>query len=165
MILQSAEDIKHELSRFCNPIVGLTCGCFDIIHAGHVDFIEMAKDECDILLVLVNTDESVKELKGNNRPIIPFEQRIKIVNAIKGVDYTAPLPDKSPARLIKFIKPNVYIKGGDYTEAQLKSAPIVRAYDGKIVIIPFITDISTTQIINKIRELYSNDFIGEQYYE
>ena len=128
-----------------------TNGCFDIIHAGHVDYLEKAKSYGDILVVGLNSDDSVKRLKGKDRPINPQEHRKKVLEALKPVDLVIIFDEDTPERLIKEVKPDILVKGGDYTINTIVGADFVMSYGGQVKIIDFVYDISTTKILEKAR--------------
>ena len=128
-----------------------TNGCFDIIHAGHVDYLEKAKALGDVLVVGLNSDSSVKRLKGKDRPINPVEYRKKVLEALKPVDLVIVFEEDTPENLIKQVKPDILVKGGDYTVDTIVGADFVQSYGGKVVIIDFVYDISTTKIAQKIK--------------
>jgi len=127
-----------------------TNGCFDILHRGHITYLAQAKALGDILIVGVNSDESVKLLKGPDRPINSLEDRMHILAALDCVDHVVSFGEKTPIDLIQIVKPDVYVKGGDYTKASLPEAPIVEKLGGTVEILPYIKDRSTTAVINKI---------------
>ena len=131
-----------------------TNGCFDIIHAGHVDYLERAKKLGDILVVGLNSDDSVKRIKGKKRPINPQEQRAKVLSSLKPVDYVVIFEEDTPEKLIKAIKPDVLVKGGDWPIEKIVGKEFVESYGGKVLTIPFTYNVSTTEIIKKIVELY-----------
>lgn len=131
-----------------------TNGCFDIIHAGHVDYLERAKKLGDILVVGLNSDNSVKRIKGKKRPINPQEQRAKVLSSLKPVDYVVIFEEDTPEKLIKAIKPDVLVKGGDWPIEKIVGKEFVESYGGKVLTIPFTYNVSTTEIIKKIVELY-----------
>jgi rfaE bifunctional protein nucleotidyltransferase chain/domain len=128
-----------------------TNGCFDIIHAGHVDYLEKAKSLGDFLVVGLNSDESVKRLKGPTRPVNPVEQRKKVLQALKPVDLVIVFEEDTPERLIKEIKPDVLVKGGDWKIENIVGADFVMSYGGKVCTIDFVYDTSTTKIIEKVK--------------
>lgn len=147
-------DIKEEILRLkkdCKKIV-FTNGCFDIIHAGHIAYLNEAKKLGDILIVGVNSDESVKRLKGQNRPIISEKDRAYIVANIKSVDYAVIFNEDTPYNLIKEIKPDFLVKGGDYNEKNVIGSDIVKSSGGKLVLIKFIEGKSTSSIIKTIQD-------------
>ena len=128
-----------------------TNGCFDIIHAGHVDYLEKAKSLGDFLVVGLNSDESVKRLKGPSRPVNPVDQRKKVLEALKPVDLVVVFEEDTPERLIKEIKPDVLVKGGDWKIENIVGADFVMSYGGKVYTIDFVYDTSTTKIIEKVK--------------
>ncbi len=130
--------------------VGYTSGVFDILHPGHVDYLEKARAECDCLIVGVNSDSSVRGNKGELRPINSEESRARVVAALSFVDFVFIFSEKNNNKNIETLKPDLYIKAGDYSKSSLSSAPLVEAYGGKIILIPTLSGYSTTSIINKI---------------
>jgi rfaE bifunctional protein nucleotidyltransferase chain/domain len=145
-------DIIEKVRKEGKKIV-FTNGCFDIIHAGHVDYLEKAKSLGDFLVVGLNSDESIRRLKGKDRPINPQEHRKKVLSALKPVDLVIIFDEDTPERLIKEIKPDVLVKGGDWKVENIVGADFVKSYGGKVLTIDFVYDTSTTKIISKIRSL------------
>ena len=131
-----------------NPIIVFTNGCFDILHIGHIRLLQKAKAEGDILIVGLNSDTSVRMIKGKNRPIIPEEQRAEMLKALECVDHVVIFPEISPLRLISRLRPDVLVKGEDWKERDIIGRELVK----KIVRIPLEECMSTTDIIEKIRE-------------
>lgn len=129
-----------------------TNGCFDIIHAGHVDYLEKAKSLGDVLIVGLNSDESVRRIKGKDRPVNLQQHRKKVLEALKPVDLVIIFDEDTPERLIKLVRPDVLVKGGDWSIENIVGADFVRSYGGKVVTIDFVYDISTTKIIEKARK-------------
>ncbi|HRR96110.1 MAG TPA: D-glycero-beta-D-manno-heptose 1-phosphate adenylyltransferase [Candidatus Ratteibacteria bacterium] len=142
--------IVKELKRENKKIV-FTNGCFDIIHSGHIKLLKKAKQLGDVVIVGINKDSSIKKIKGKNRPILNENQRIEIISAIEFVDYVVPFGQTTPEKLIKIIKPDILIKGGDYKKEDVVGKDIVEKYGGKVYIFPLIGNISTTNIIKKIK--------------
>ena len=132
--------------------VVFTNGCFDILHRGHVTYLNEAKRQGDILVVGVNSDASVKKLKGESRPINSEYDRAFVLDGLKAVDYTVIFGEDTPEDLIACLKPSVHVKGGDYKKEDLPETKIVESYGGKVVILNFVEGKSTTNIINKINE-------------
>jgi glycerol-3-phosphate cytidylyltransferase len=128
-----------------------TNGCFDIIHAGHVRYLRQAKNLGDCLIVGLNSDSSVKKLKGEDRPINNECDRAEVLGELKAVDYVVIFEELTAEKIIAALKPDIYAKGGDYTPQSLPEAPVVAAYGGEIKILPFVDGKSTTGIINKIK--------------
>ena len=131
-----------------------TNGCFDILHRGHINYLNQAKALGDVLIVGLNTDASVKRLKGPSRPINPLEDRAQVLAALSCVDLIVPFEGDTPRDLIRVIKPDVFVKGGDYTREKLPEAELVEELGGKVHILPYLDDHSTTSIIERIRKLY-----------
>ncbi|NJO04119.1 MAG: D-glycero-beta-D-manno-heptose 1-phosphate adenylyltransferase [Chloroflexaceae bacterium] len=128
-----------------------TNGCFDILHRGHVTFLSQAKALGDVLIVGINTDESVQRLKGPNRPINPLEDRVQVLAALSCVDNIVDFSEDTPIDLIEQVRPDVFVKGGDYTREQLPEAAHVERYGGTVHILPYLTDRSTTSVIERIQ--------------
>lgn len=131
-----------------------TNGCFDIFHAGHVQCLEHAKSRGDLLIVAVNSDESVKRVKGEKRPIIPEEQRLRVVAGLECVDYVIKFDEDTPYALIMMIKPDVLIKGGDWDSKNIVGSDIVKSHGGEIVLVDYEVATSSTQIIGNIVNRY-----------
>jgi D-beta-D-heptose 7-phosphate kinase/D-beta-D-heptose 1-phosphate adenosyltransferase len=129
----------------------MTNGCFDILHAGHVRYLEKARREGDRLIVAVNDDRSVRRLKGASRPVNLLEQRMVVLAALSAVDWVVPFSEDTPERLICEVRPDVLVKGGDYRPEQIAGSECVRAHGGEVVIVDFIPGCSTTQIIEAAR--------------
>ncbi len=140
---------NRELGR----TIVFTNGCFDIIHAGHVDYLEKAKSFGDILIVGVNSDESVKRIKGNKRPIVPQDFRVRVLLGLKCVDAVALFEEDTPYELIKAVKPDVLVKGADW---ELKDI-VGKEFSKRVERIEFSYDISTSKIIDRILNVYSKD--------
>lgn len=128
--------------------VVFTNGCFDVLHAGHIDLLQYAKTKGDILVVGLNTDDSIRRLKGKNRPVNNLEMRIKVLSAINDVDYIVCFSDDTPEKIIREIKPNVLIKGGDYSLENIVGADFVQQYGGIVESMPFHYHSSTTKILS-----------------
>ncbi len=135
-------------------VVGYTSGVFDLLHAGHVDYLAKAKEHCDLLLVGVNADSSVKALKGELRPVNGEQERAEVVAALESVDGVFLFSDENNNKNVELLKPELYLKAGDYTKEQLSSTPLVESYGGRVEIIPFRQGLSTTRTIDKIVSHY-----------
>ncbi len=131
--------------------VVFTNGCFDIVHRGHVTYLSQAKALGDVLIVGLNSDESVRRLKGQDRPVNGFEDRAQVLAALSSVDHVVPFEDDTPEALIRLIGPDVYAKGGDYSVETLPEAPLVQALGGEVRLLPYVEGNSTTTIIDQIR--------------
>jgi rfaE bifunctional protein nucleotidyltransferase chain/domain len=135
--------------RSMDKKICFTNGCFDIIHAGHVTYLMKAKRLGDILIVGLNSDESVRRLKGNSRPINDQSDRAFVLSALKPVDYVVIFDQDTPYELVDLIKPDIIVKGGDYTPETVVGADIVTQKGGEVVIIPLVEGKSTTKIVEK----------------
>jgi D-glycero-beta-D-manno-heptose 1-phosphate adenylyltransferase len=125
-------------------------GVFDVLHVGHVRYLQGAAAVADVLVVAVNGDDSVRMLKGEGRPLTKESERAEIVAAIRGVAYVTIFHEKSPARLLQALKPDFQCKGTDYTPDSVPEADVVRAYGGKVVIVGDPKDHSTTEILRRM---------------
>lgn len=130
-----------------------TNGCFDILHVGHVRYLQKTKSFADYSIVLLNSDSSVKSIKGPDRPINNERDRAEVLCALSCVDYVVIFEEDSPGSLLDEIKPDVYTKGGDYTMETLPEADIMRKNNTKVEFITFVEGKSTTETINKINKL------------
>lgn len=127
-----------------------TNGCFDILHSGHVSYLNRAKALGDILIIGVNSDVSVSRLKGSSRPINPLLDRIQVLSGLGCVDHLVSFDDDTPSNLIRMVRPDVYVKGGDYSKETLPEASVVEQLGGVVQILPFVENRSTTSIIERI---------------
>jgi rfaE bifunctional protein nucleotidyltransferase chain/domain len=145
---------RENLRRAGKKLV-VTNGCFDLLHLGHVTYLENARNHGDVLLIGVNSDESVRELKGPNRPINNEKDRALVLAALQSVDAVLIFPEKAATNFLSLAQPDIYIKGGDYTLETLNQEERrnVEQAGGKIVIIPFVPGKSTTGILEKISRL------------
>ena len=129
-----------------------TNGCFDILHAGHVHYLKTARKLGDILIVGLNTDASVKKIKGKNRPVNNEKYRAEVLAGLEAVDFVVFFEEETPLNLIKEIRPDILVKGADWEESKIVGADFVKSYGGKVVRIPFQYNVSTTSIIEKIKK-------------
>jgi rfaE bifunctional protein nucleotidyltransferase chain/domain len=152
-ILKS-DGLKSQLAvwRFQNKKIVFTNGCFDIIHAGHIDYLSKAKDLGDKLFIGLNTDDSVRRLKGENRPVNDENARAIILAALQFVDAVVLFNEDTPYELIKTVQPDILVKGSDYKPEDIVGADIVLAKGGEIKTIDFLEGYSTSSIIERIRE-------------
>lgn len=152
--LKTVEELKSlvEFRRKKRQKMVFTNGCFDILHAGHVDYLEKARTLGDFLVVGVNSDLSVKKIKGPERPINNEVFRVKTLSGLECVDYIILFDEETPEMLIKELKPDILVKGADWEEEKIVGASFVKSYGGKVVRIEFNYDISTTKIIEKIKQ-------------
>ena len=146
---------KERIEDFCATLreagqrVVFTNGCFDILHAGHVRYLEAARALGDCLVLGLNTDASVRRLKGETRPVNTELDRAAVVGALVAVDYVVLFDEPTAEMLIEKVRPAVYAKGGDYTRETLPEARIVEAYGGEVALVPLVAGKSTTGIIEK----------------
>lgn len=133
----------------------VTNGCFDILHVGHIRYLNSARNEGDLLLVGLNGDESIRQLKGEGRPVNSESDRALLLAALECVDAVCIFPEKRATRFLGEAQPDIYVKGGDYTLETLDpdERDTIQSARGRIVFIPFVTDRSTSNLINKIRSL------------
>jgi len=161
---------RDELIPICDElrsrgmILGFTSGAFDLLHAGHVDYLAKARSQCDVLIVALNSDASIRTYKGPDRPIVPERSRLQIVAGLASVDYVFLFDERRNAQNIEALKPHVYFKAGDYAASQLTSGALVEKFGGQIRIIPVTETISTTAIIQRILtvEGQADRFVEEQ---
>lgn len=146
---QSLSSALTECKTMGQSIV-FTNGCFDLLHVGHVAYLEEAKKLGDRLVVALNSDESVKKLKGTNRPIVNQHDRMKVIAALASVDFVTVFEDDTPYELIKMIMPDVLVKGGDWSVEQIVGSDLVLANGGEVKSLKFIEGSSTTNIEQKI---------------
>lgn len=145
---------RVELHRKREQRIVFTNGCFDILHRGHITYLNRAKALGDVLIVGLNDDDSVRRLKGSRRPINPLDDRAQVLEALSCVDYIVPFSEDTPSRLIEVVRPDIFVKGGDYTRETLPEAPLVEELGGEVHILSYLENFSTTSIIERIREAY-----------
>jgi len=135
--------------------VVFTNGCFDLLHVGHVRYLKAARELGDCLVVAINSDDSMRALKGSERPIIPEEQRAEILAALSCVDYVIIFQELDPFRLISLLQPDVLVKGGDWAPEQIVGREEVEARGGKVLSLPLVEGIGTSAIISSILNKYA----------
>ena len=146
-------EIRDKLKKENKKVV-FTNGCFDILHAGHVDYITKAKEKGDILIVAVNSDSSMKRIKGMSRPIVPQNERAFIISNLKPVDYVVIFEEDTPFEIITKLIPDILVKGEDWSIENIVGRDIVEANGGKVETIKFVNNQSTTNIIKTILERF-----------
>jgi len=154
MVLRDLGELSSLVEKLRNggKKIVFTNGCFDIIHAGHVDYLEEAKSFGDFLIVGMNSDESVRKIKGEKRPIVPEDYRARVLEGLKAVDCVFIFDDETPLKVIETVKPDVLVKGADWPLEKI----VGREFAGEVKRIPFRFDISTTKIVERIVSLYCN---------
>ncbi|MDQ3865531.1 MAG: D-glycero-beta-D-manno-heptose 1-phosphate adenylyltransferase [Actinomycetota bacterium] len=164
--LFSREERLTTLARLLPALAGrrergervvLTNGCFDILHRGHVSLLSEAKGLGDVLVVGVNTDASVRRLKGDGRPITPLEDRAALLAALSPVDFVVPFGEDTARPLVEAVRPDVYVKGADHERASLPEAVLVEQLGGEVRILPYFEERSTTGVIDRVRELVARE--------
>lgn len=139
--------------RSAGLCIGFTCGAFDLLHAGHVQYLAAAREKCQQLLVAVNSDESIRSYKSPLRPVNPWDERALVLASLESVDCVVKLEDDRPRELIHRWQPDLYIKGGDYSSGSLRSSEVVNKYGGETVFIPVEYASSTSKVIERIRTI------------
>ena len=154
--IKSQKDLKQVVSglKARGKKIVFTNGCFDLIHYGHIKYLMDAKSKGDILIVAINTDASVKKIKGRKRPIINEKDRIKTLAALESVDYAVLFGDDNPLKVIKSIKPDILVKGADWDKHKIIGGDFVASYGGRVSTIKFATGRSTTNLIKKIAQTF-----------
>jgi D-beta-D-heptose 7-phosphate kinase / D-beta-D-heptose 1-phosphate adenosyltransferase len=152
LALESLLPCLEEYRRRSQRVV-LTNGCFDILHRGHITYLNQARALGDVLDVGVNSDESIRRLKGPERPITSLEDRMQVLAALGCVDHVIAFDEDTPHRLVKAIRPHIFVKGGDYTRDRLPEAALVEELGGRVEILPLVRERSTTRLISRIREV------------
>jgi rfaE bifunctional protein nucleotidyltransferase chain/domain len=142
--------------RSSGQSIVFTNGCFDLVHAGHIEVLEKARQAGDFLIVALNTDRSVKGLKGPNRPLVTEYRRARVIGALACVDAVTFFDTPTPYELIKLLEPDVLVKGGDWKPDQIVGNDIVSSRGGKVLSIPLVPESSTTLLVEKILERYQN---------
>ncbi len=140
------EDLKKQ-----GKIIGFANGCFDIIHVGHIRYLKDAKSNCDFLIVALNTDESVKRLKGEGRPLTPLNERLEIMEAIEYVDYLTYFDEDTVEKTLRILKPDIQFKGTDYTVETVPERRVMEELGGRVMIVGDPKDHSTTEIVEKLK--------------
>jgi D-beta-D-heptose 7-phosphate kinase/D-beta-D-heptose 1-phosphate adenosyltransferase len=154
----TVERLKREGKK-----VVFTNGCFDILHAGHTRYLREARKLGDALILALNSDSSVRSIKGPMRPIVPEAERAEVVASLDSVDYVTVFDELTPLELIEFLRPDVIVKGGDWAEKDIVGAETVRKWGGRVAIMPEIEGASTTNIIDKVLQVYrSADEAGKK---
>jgi rfaE bifunctional protein nucleotidyltransferase chain/domain len=146
------ETLLAEKQHFSDQKTVFTNGCFDVLHVGHVQYLAQAKSLGDILIIGLNSDQSVKRLKGENRPVNPENARALVLAALQFVDYIVLFEEDTPYNLISQIVPDFLVKGGDYQIADIVGADVVQNHGGQVITIPFVEGFSSSNIINKMND-------------
>ncbi len=152
----SWESLKKEVDRLKREgkKVVFTNGCFDILHVGHVRYLKEAGRLGDVLVLALNSDSSVRSIKGEKRPLNPEKERAEVAAALGCVDFVTLFSEETPLRLIEFLKPHILVKGGDWAEESVVGRESAKRWGGRVVIIPQVEGASTTHVVEKILKAY-----------
>lgn len=153
--IRSKAELKAVIDRLKREgkKVIFTNGCFDILHAGHTRYLSEARKLGDVLVLALNSDRSVRALKGEMRPIVPEAERAEVLAALSAVDYVTVFDEMTPLALIEFLRPDVIVKGGDWAEKDIVGADAVRTWGGQVAVMPELEGASTTNIVEKILQV------------
>jgi rfaE bifunctional protein nucleotidyltransferase chain/domain len=143
----------EELRKKGNKIA-FTNGCFDILHVGHIRYLREAKKTADVLVLALNSDSSVRSIKGEKRPLVTEHERAEIIAALEFIDFVTIFEESTPLELINYLKPDILIKGGDWLEENVVGREEVMKWGGRVAIIPEVEGKSTTNVVEKIKNLY-----------
>jgi D-beta-D-heptose 7-phosphate kinase/D-beta-D-heptose 1-phosphate adenosyltransferase len=148
---------KLEELRKKGKKIAFTNGCFDILHVGHVRYLREAKKTADVLVLALNSDSSVRSIKGEKRPLMNEKERAEILAALECIDFVTIFPELTPLELINYLKPDILIKGGDWPEEKVVGGEEIKKWGGRVAIIPEVEGKSTTNIVEKIKKLYCSN--------
>ncbi|MBW1784218.1 MAG: D-glycero-beta-D-manno-heptose 1-phosphate adenylyltransferase [Deltaproteobacteria bacterium] len=152
--LEAAKEECDRIKKLGKQVV-FTNGCFDILHPGHTRYLTAARELGDVLIVAINSDSSVRIIKGPKRPVLKEQARAELVAALECVDLVVIFDEDNPLRVIQELLPNILVKGGDWAEDEIIGADVVKNAGGQVRRIPFVTGFSTTDIIKKILTLHA----------
>jgi len=152
--VRSRQTLLSDLGRHRarGETIAFTNGCFDLLHAGHIEYLDFAGRQGDVLVVGLNSDRSVRAFKGPGRPVCPQEQRARVLTAIEAIDYIVIFDEDTPQSLIEAVRPDVLIKGEDWREKGVVGREVVESYGGRVVLAPLVKGLSTTELLNRIRD-------------
>lgn len=151
-IFHNVDDLNRELQELAGKKIVFTNGVFDLIHAGHIELLEFAKNSGDYLIVGINDDDSVKRLKGADRPVYPLVERMEIMAAVMYVDFIIPFSEDTPLELIKRLhRVDILVKGGDYKPHEVVGREEVEASGGRLLLFDFRTHSSTSNLVEKVK--------------
>lgn len=145
LLKEKIDKLKNEEKK-----IVFTNGCFDLLHRGHVEYLKEAKNLGDFLLIAINSDDSVRRLKGYSRPIFSESDRAEILSSLKSVDFVCLFEEDTPLEIISYLIPNILVKGGDYNLDNIVGRDVVENNGGKVITIPFVENKSTTNIVKNI---------------
>jgi len=148
---------KMEALRREGKKIAFTNGCFDILHVGHVRYLKEARKTADILVLALNSDSSVRSIKGSKRPLVPEDERAEVLAGLECIDFVTIFPELTPLELICYLKPDVLIKGGDWPEDKVVGRTEIQQWGGRVTLIPEVMGKSTTNIVDKIISVYCSE--------
>lgn len=154
---RNALKVKLEELRKKGKKIAFTNGCFDILHVGHVRYLREAKKTADVLVLALNSDSSVRSIKGEKRPLMIENERAEILAALEFIDFVTIFNELTPQELIIYLKPDILIKGGDWEEEKVVGREEIKKWGGRVAIIPEVEGKSTTNIVEKIKKLYCSN--------
>lgn len=154
--IKSINELKRILPRYrkLGKKIVFTNGCFDILHFGHAKYLEEAKRKADILVVGVNSNSSIRKIKGEERPVINEKYRMGLVASLESVDYVVLFKEETPFKIIRALKPDILVKGADWNKEDIVGADFVLKNGGKVYTLKLVKGLSTTNLIKKIAKLY-----------
>ena len=154
MIVEQCDEVQKKLAaeKVQGKTVVFTNGCFDILHAGHVRYLTAARELGDVLIVGLNSDASVRKLKGEGRPVNPATDRAEVLAGLRAVDHVVIFSEDTAEELVRRLQPDIYVKGGDYSVDRLPESAIVAAYGGRTVLMPMLEGRSTTNVIQRLQQ-------------
>jgi rfaE bifunctional protein nucleotidyltransferase chain/domain len=157
--IHTRESLKEKIDQLRQEgkKIVFTNGCFDILHVGHTRYLKEARRAGDVLILALNSDDSVRALKGEKRPLTPEDERADVVASLESVDFVTIFHELTPLELIEYLKPDILIKGGDWKEDDVVGKESVKKWGGKVVIIPEVKGSSTTNIVEKILDVYGEE--------
>jgi D-beta-D-heptose 7-phosphate kinase/D-beta-D-heptose 1-phosphate adenosyltransferase len=152
----SWDALKREVDRLraAGKQIAFTNGCFDILHVGHVRYLRDARRTGDCLIAALNSDASVRTIKGEKRPLVPQAERAEVVASLASVDYVTLFEEQTPLRLIQYLRPDVLVKGADWPEEQVVGREAVLSWGGRVVLCPLTEGSSTTNIVARVLQVY-----------
>ena len=154
--IKTRQQLKLEISkaRRAGKKIVTTNGCFDVLHVGHIRYLQQAKRQGDILIVAVNSDDSMRAIKGDKRPLVPEDERAEMLSALECVDYVTIFPELDPIQFLNEIRPDIHVKGGDYRLDQIVEREAVESLGGELRLIPGAPGKSTSSLIELIVKRY-----------
>ena len=156
--IKGKEELRMILDRLrdAGKRIVFTNGCFDLLHVGHLRYLERARSLGDVLVVGVNSDLSVQGLKGSRRPILPLEERMELLSGLGCIDYVTYFEESTPLALIAVLKPHILVKGGDWSKETIVGREVVEGSGGEVVVLPFFEGNSTSNLVETILNRYAN---------